>query len=399
MGRCRHASGLCEDAPVKAILAAVLFVLAAITGATWYLSRRIHRSAFRAAPGGDEPMDLQVVAVSDTMVRLCPLNRTAASSLRQPGRYGLALESGYGQVSDMRPVPGANAFDARFEPLAGAAPWPGDEARIDSFAFAGDPRTSRGLEWEPVEVRTPLGAAPAWLIPADSARWALLVHGKGASREETLRMLPLLHEAGWTSLIISYRNDSGCARPGCYCYGCTEWEDLQAAVEFALDRGASDTLLVGYSMGGAIALSFLNRSPLAPLVRALILDSPMTDLRTLLHLRGRAMRIPAPVLATATRRALKQAAMAADDLDYHASFARDDLPVLLFHGDADAVIPVALSDAFAANRPNVTYHRVPGAGHVRSWNADQELYETAVRTFLAVLVPTPTAAASRSPER
>lgn len=370
---------------MKTLLWAFVAVSAAATGATWYLTRRIHSSAFRAA-SGEERLDLEVVAVSEGSIRLRPSNRATGAALRQPGRYGLLFEGGYGQAWDMRPVSSRdNTVEAWFAPLTGAMPRPGTAARIDSFALAGDPRSAHGLEWEPVEVPTPLGPAPAWLVPADPSRCAIFVHGKGARREETLRMLPVVHATGWSSLVITYRNDPGCAGSGCYGYGATEWEDLEAAARFAIERGAQDILLVGYSMGAGIALSFLTRSPLASSVRALILDSPMTDLYTLLRLRGRALRIPEPVLAAATGRALRRAGLAGSDLDYHRSFTGTALPVLLFHGDSDAIIPVALSDAFAANRPNITYHRVPRAGHVRSWNTDPERYESAVGHFLEAL--------------
>ena len=50
---------------------------------------------------------------------------------------------------------------------------------------------------------------------------------------------------------------------GYHRYGQTEWEDLAAAIQYALDHGAEDVVLVGYSMGGAIVVSLLYRSPLA----------------------------------------------------------------------------------------------------------------------------------------
>jgi fermentation-respiration switch protein FrsA (DUF1100 family) len=60
-----------------------------------------------------------------------------------------------------------------------------------------------------------------------------------------------------------------------------------------------------------------------------------------------------------------------------------DEPILLFHGDKDERSPVWTSDAFAENRSDiVTYVRVPGASHVRSWNMDPEAYTGHVRDFL-----------------
>ena len=62
------------------------------------------------------------------------------------------------------------------------------------------------------------------------------------------------------------------------------------------------------------------------------------------------------------------------------------LPVLLFHGLDDKVVPIATSNDFAAELPRwVTYYRVPHAGHVQSWNVDPQLYELRLRTFLASL--------------
>jgi fermentation-respiration switch protein FrsA (DUF1100 family) len=73
-------------------------------------------------------------------------------------------------------------------------------------------------------------------------------------------------------------------------------------------------------------------------------------------------------------------------LDHLDDPERYALPTLVFHGELDATVPVALSDAFAAARPDVvTYHRVPGAGHVRAWNLDRDGCEAALTRFLADL--------------
>jgi hypothetical protein len=70
-------------------------------------------------------------------------------------------------------------------------------------------------------------------------------------------------------------------------------------------------------------------------------------------------------------------------LNHLGSDHRPTTPVLLVHGDRDPVVPVELSDAYAAAEPDlVTYVRIAGAGHVSSWNTDPERYDAAVAAFL-----------------
>ena len=60
------------------------------------------------------------------------------------------------------------------------------------------------------------------------------------------------------------------------------------------------------------------------------------------------------------------------------------MPILLFHGVEDDVVPIEGSDEFAEELPNrVTYYRVPKAGHTQSWNVDPRLYEARLSRFLA----------------
>ena len=104
------------------------------------------------------------------------------------------------------------------------------------------------------DVDAPLGLMPAWLVCGGSNQWAIFVHGRGSSQREALRILPTLSELGLSTLAIWYRNDEGLppSSSGRYDYGEGEWEDLEAAVRHALDAGASELVLVGYSMGGGM---------------------------------------------------------------------------------------------------------------------------------------------------
>jgi pimeloyl-ACP methyl ester carboxylesterase len=371
---------------MRNVLAAIVLAVTGAGLATWYLARRIEHGVFRVSPGGNDPLDLHMIDVGTESITVRAANRRAAAAASQPGIYGLQYDCGYGQVSDILSQDRKRGtVTRRFAVVQGDAPQEGDGARIDSFAYPLDPLVAQGLQWENVDVDCDGRANPAWMLPGDPSRWAILVHGKGASRGETLRVLPLLRDDGWTCLATTYRNDPECEQTGKYGFGAVEWEEVEAAVDFAVEHGATEVLLVGYSMGGGIALSSLGRSPLSHLVRGVILDAPMTNLREIVRLRSKAMRVPPPLAGRAMNRAIARSGVGWTELDYHAAWAYDALPVLLFHGDDDDVIPVALSDTFAANRANITYHRVPGAGHVRSWNTDRARYESAVRDFLAGL--------------
>ncbi|MGB1749745.1 MAG: hypothetical protein ACPHK0_08220, partial [Dehalococcoidia bacterium] len=84
---------------------------------------------------------------------------------------------------------------------------------------------------------------------------------------------------GWNSLIIDYRNDAGApvSESGYYDFGATEWEDLEAAVEFVLDAGAEEIVLFGSSMGGGVITAFEQRSSVSKNTVGLVLDAPMLD--------------------------------------------------------------------------------------------------------------------------
>jgi uncharacterized protein len=62
------------------------------------------------------------------------------------------------------------------------------------------------------------------------------------------------------------------------------------------------------------------------------------------------------------------------------------LPILLFHGGEDDVVPISISDEFAEELPRrVTYYRVPRAGHTEAWNVNPKLYERRLEAFLRSL--------------
>lgn len=382
---------------VVATAVALAAVCATLMAATFGLTRVLRKQAFMPRPPHySDPLELEVVESGPGTVTLRAAVRRPIVGPEEPGEFGLAGARGLGAAG---PVLNASedVVTRAYRPVSGEIR-PGDHVRLDPFGWWTDPADAHDFGFEEVTVSGPAGPMPAWYVPGNGDSWAIMVHGKGAPRKETLRAMPPLAEGGRKMLAISYRNDAGCpSGESGYSYGRDEWADLEAAAQWALDRGATDILLVGYSMGGAIAANFMIRSELARHVRAVVLDSPMLDLRETVAfgvrirpLRGSLRTISgilAPrILALCSPLASRLLGFRWDDFSYIARLARLDVPVLLIHGDADRLVPVSTSDALAeARTERLVYLRVPGAGHVRAWNADPEAYRRAIATFLAAV--------------
>ncbi len=202
-------------------------------------------------------------------------------------------------------------------------------------------------------------------------------------------MLPTVIELVFPSLIITYRNDEEAPESpdGLYRFGETEWQDLEAAAQYALDQGAEELVLVGYSMGGAIVTNFLYESPLAEQVRGAILDAPVLSFGALIDYGADQRGIPGPLTDLGKAFAGFRFDIDWDERDLLNRADELAVPLLLFHGDADTSVSIKTSKALATARPDlVTYVRVAGATHVRSWNMDPDAYEAAVASFLEDLV-------------
>ena len=319
------------------------------------------------------------------------------------GLQGLRWEGGYAQVLDLGPNdPGPVV--ASFTLVTGQAPGVGAPAELDARYYPQDPLES-GLSLKTVSVPGPLGDYPAWQsVPLvglaapveEKDTWAIVVHGNSLSAADGLRMVPILTLAGYPTLVATYRNDPGAPEDpsGKLRYGLTEWEDLEAMVQYALDEGSDGVVLDGYSMGGAVIMAFLQRSDLADQVHAVILDAPMLDFsETVDDNASREEIAPGVPLPSSLTDVAKWIAAKRFDVDWDAlnyladTDAYADMPFLVFHGTEDTTVPIATSREFAALLPEqVQLIEVAGAEHIESWNPDPAAYDSAVRAFLSANV-------------
>ncbi len=371
-----------------AVICLAALGLAGLAAAGWYLSEQLRLLAL-LPPRISYEYGLEVVDVEEGQCTLGVASSSGETAHRSrpvipKGVWGLEWDGGYAQTGPEPEYAGDRAtchllscFDA---------PDPGELARIDMFAYPDDPLRAFEIPFREVFYRSPLGKFPAWQVDGEGDTWVIAVHGRGAPLRECLRYLPILAGLGLPMLAVTYRNDAGVpASPdGFHRYGITEWQDVEGAVRYALERGAKSVVLMGHSMGGGITASFMYRSPLKDKVRCLVLDSPMLDLNLIVRNGARQfglLRLLTPLgkLVSSMRFGINWR-----ELDYVQRASELDVPVLLFHSAEDNITPVETSRRFLLARPDIVeYVPFEDAYHACGWNRDPERYEGKLRDFLA----------------
>jgi pimeloyl-ACP methyl ester carboxylesterase len=374
---------------IAAIVAGTLAAAAAAAGAV--LTTLVSRSV--VVPPKHPAEDARIDAVD---VEAGTITLRASADTLLPGRYSLWFDrnGGHARIGEVISVSEGTVTRSLLEVDYGDIEL-ASSGRISGWYYL-HPREFP-FAYRDVSIPTPLGDAPAWLIPAadpGSTRWVIQVHGRAVRRAETLRASRVFHESGYTSLLVSYRNDGDAPRSadGRFRLGDTEWEDVDAALSYAASCGATSVVLMGWSMGGATVLQVATRSVLRHLIAGLVLDSPVIDWHETLRYRSAQLHIPAPVqnaaLATLTHdwgRAATglEASVDLDRLDFVARSGELETRTLLLHSDDDGYVPSTSSRKLAELRPDiVTFVPFSIARHTKLWNYDPERWTESIRQWL-----------------
>jgi dipeptidyl aminopeptidase/acylaminoacyl peptidase len=165
--------------------------------------------------------------------------------------------------------------------------------------------------------------------------------------------------------------------------GRRERRDLRAVLAWADREGFSADRIgwLGYSMGAStVVMEGAQNSK----IRAAVLDSPYGHLPELLEEQlPRYSHLPRwfnPGILTAAH--LVYGVRTDDLIPIRSARSWGRRPLLLFHGEADSIVPVGQAIRLArAAGPSCQAVTLPGVEHVRAYEANPRRYVAAVNTF------------------
>jgi uncharacterized protein len=196
-----------------------------------------------------------------------------------------------------------------------------------------------GLASEPFAVEVAGGVRlRGWLVRATGPARGLLVyfHGAGDNKDAAVGIAARFAPLGYHVAAYDARAHGDSTGELCT-YGAVEKYDLGRVLDALATRGVAveRTLLVGHSMGAAVALQ---AAAVEPRVRAVVAVSPFSDLRA-------AARGIAPFfvsdwsLDASLRRAESLAHFRVADASPVDAVRALEIPILLIHGDQDTKLP------------------------------------------------------------
>ncbi len=378
-----------------ALAGAMAAVLASAAGLGLVIARRL-----TAAPSSRR-FDLTIRGVErDGDRQAIELDRTDQTessgvfALLFPGGGWLQLS---GEVFDRGPGRVARMVTGT---APGVTPSAGDRGSWSGIYFITP--ADAGLTAHDVGISTPSGMAPAWRVDGSgehSTTWAVHVHGLGSPRAGTLRGVQVATEQGYTSLVVTYRNDGEGPKSGSgrSTLGATEADDADAAIQYAIDHGARQIVLFGWSMGAQVALQLAARPQYRQLITALVLESPVLD--WVATIKANCARAGLPAAAGLLALPWLSSPLLARSVDLHGSIPFRELdwiaraqelavPTLILHGEDDDSAPSAVSRKLAVLRPDLVRLELFDADHTMTWNSDQDRWRSTVAAWLTAEVTT-----------
>ena len=237
-----------------------------------------------------------------------------------------------------------------------------------------------GVAWIPVRISVSgnqtLGAW--WMKAARPAKVLVLqFHGNAQNRSTHMNFVAWLTQHECDVVVVDYRgygdSDGSPSRAASV-------EDAVAAIRWTRDNPGTSNLplvVIGQSLGGAVAVTALAQKGSDGAARGLILDSAFSSYREMARAKLAGVWLSWPLQ-------WPMSFLVSDELSPRDHAAKVTIPVLDFHSKGDPVVPYALGrelfDSLGAK--NKKWIAVEPASHTGAFGVEDDTYREAALEFI-----------------
>lgn len=199
----------------------------------------------------------------------------------------------------------------------------------------------------------------AWFIAVEyQAPAVIVVHGWGGNAALMLPLATHLHRAGFHALFLDARNH-GLSEHDRFTSMPRFAEDLEVAADWARANPAVTSVgVIGHSVGAGAAILSASRGDHFDAVVSVSAPAHPGDM-----MREQMSRLPKPLVALILGAIQRIIAYRFDAFAPRKRIALVNAPVMLVHGDADQVVPIANLQELSAAQPNAETLVVHDGGH------------------------------------
>ena len=217
-----------------------------------------------------------------------------------------------------------------------------------------------------------------------SKKFVILCHGMGVNQICASRYIEPYKESGYNVITYDHRGHGGNKRTPCT-LSLKESQDLLEVIQYILDRFGEDAYIgiQGESMGGATVIGSLRYSPKIQFVTA---DCPYATLEGFVKTTLKSRHVPLYLFYTSCLLSKLFFGYSLSDIKPVEGINHSSVPMLLFHGLKDQVIPYTESEKiYAEYQSRKELVLVEGADHAQDIAVDRASYNRKVKEFLSTL--------------
>lgn len=227
----------------------------------------------------------------------------------------------------------------------------------------------------------------------------IMVHGWGDSKYGMLHWLPYVAKVADKVMMFDLRGHGDCKYDN-FMWGMDEIEDLHQVLKMARDRYPDNKRVVmGFSMGAAVAINMAYHDAKLNLIDAMILESPYRNaedviintikLRNLPQFigKGASRKIHLNVIGRNASGKVKISKCDSDRMYHKLSqdifdfLKKTTIPTLILHGDADVITPLSDIKRGAETMNHVRLEVFENSGHLQAACAHPERFVKTISDF------------------